>query len=93
MSKNNDGRQPPTVLVGLMAGAMLSAAFLAMMAAIIPQLLLVVLVAVGGAAFLALQYFAWARWLHPLVVKLEQQEKRTEADPINRNTTEQHEGP
>lgn len=73
MSKNNLGNQPPTVLFGLMTGAMLSAAFLAMMAAIIPQLLLLVLVAAGSIAFLTLQYFAWARWLYPLVVKFEEQ--------------------
>lgn len=87
MSKNNSGNQPPTVLFGLMTGAMLTAAFLAMMAAIIPQLMLLVLVAAGGIAFLALQYFAWARWLYPLVVKLEEQAKT----PMpTQNTTNQH---
>jgi hypothetical protein len=70
-----------------MTGAVLSAAFLAMMAAIIPQLMLVVLVAAGGIAFLALQYFAWARWLYPLVVKLDQQKKNV--DQTDSQTSEQ----
>ncbi|MEY2724776.1 MAG: hypothetical protein RLZZ458_643 [Planctomycetota bacterium] len=87
MTKNNSGNQPPTVLFGLMTGAVLSAAFLAMMAAIIPQLMLVVLVAAGGIAFLALQYFAWARWLYPLVVKLDQQKKNV--DQTDSQTSEQ----
>lgn len=66
-------RQPPTVAVGLMAVLMVSLGFLAMAAAVMPQFLLMVLVGLGMVLFFAVQYFAWARWLYPRLVRAEQE--------------------
>lgn len=66
-------RQPPTVAIGLMVVLMGSLGFLAMAAAVMPQFLLMVLVGLGMVLFFAVQYFAWARWLYPRLVRAEQE--------------------
>jgi len=75
-------QQPPTVLIGLMAIAACSLAFIGMAAVVMPQFLLMVLVGIGMVLFFAAQYFVWGRWLYPLVLRQEQQreQRQQEAD-------------
>jgi len=69
-------QQPPTVLIGLMAFAAFSLAFIGMAAVVMPQFLLMILVGSGMLLFFAVQYFVWGRWLYPLVVRQEQQREQ-----------------
>ena len=63
--------QPPTVAIALMIGFVLSAAFVALAAVVIPGVVLMVLAGFGLFLFFVLQYFLWARWLYPIVMKME----------------------
>ena len=63
--------QPPTVAIALMIGFVLSAAFVALTAAIIPGVLLMVVAGFGLFLFFVLQYFLWAKWLYPIVMRME----------------------
>ncbi len=63
--------QPPTVAIALMIGFVLSVAFVALTAVIIPGVLLMVVAGFGLFLFFVVQYFLWAKWLYPIVVKME----------------------
>jgi hypothetical protein len=63
--------QPPTVAIALFIGFILSAAFVALVAVVIPGVLLMVVAGMGMVVFFVLQYFLWARWLYPIVMKME----------------------
>jgi fatty acid desaturase len=63
--------QPPTVAIALFVGFVLAAAFTGLAAVVIPGVLLMVLAGFGMLIFFALQYFLWAKWLYPIVMKME----------------------
>ena len=63
--------QPPTVAIALFVAFVLSAAFTGLAAVVIPSVLLMVLAGFGMLIFFVLQYFLWARWLYPIVMKME----------------------
>ena len=63
--------QPPTVAIALFVAFVLSAAFTGLAAVVIPSVLLMVLASFGMLIFFVLQYFLWARWLYPIVMKME----------------------
>lgn len=62
-----------------MSALMMCLGFTAIAAAVMPQFLLMIFVGVGMIVFFALQYFAWARWLYPIVVRKERQREDAEA--------------
>lgn len=70
-SKQPPAAQPPTVAIALFIGFILSAAFVALVAVVIPGVLLMVVAGLGMVVFFVLQYFLWARWLYPIVMKME----------------------
>ncbi len=70
-SKQPPAAQPPTVAIALFIGFILSAAFVALVAVVIPGVLLMVVAGLGMVVFFVLQYFLWARWLYPIVIKME----------------------
>ena len=70
-SKQQPADQPPTVAIALFIGFILSAAFVALVAVVIPGVLLMVVAGLGMVVFFVLQYFLWARWLYPIVMKME----------------------
>ncbi len=70
-SKQPPADQPPTVAIALFIGFILSAAFVALVAVVIPGVLLMVVAGLGMVVFFVLQYFLWARWLYPIVMKME----------------------
>ena len=63
--------QPPTVAIALFVGFVLAAAFPGLAADVIPGVLLMVLAGFGMLVFFVLQYFLWAKWLYPIVLKME----------------------
>jgi len=63
--------QPPTVAIALFVGFVLAAAFTGLAAVVIPGVLLMVLAGLGMLVFFVLQYFLWAKWLYPIVLKME----------------------
>lgn len=63
--------QPPTVAIALFVGFVLTAAFTGLAAVVIPGVLLMVLAGFGLLLFFVLQYFMWAKWLYPIVMKME----------------------
>ena len=63
--------QPPTVAIALFVGFVLSAAFVALVAVVIPGVLLMVVAGFGMLLFFVLQYFLWAKWLYPVVMRME----------------------
>lgn len=69
---------PPTVALALFVGTALSAAFVGLVAVVIPGVLLMVFAGFGLLLFFVLQYFLWAKWLYPVVVRLE---RESTADP------------
>lgn len=73
--------QPPTVAIALMIGFVLSAAFVGLAAVIIPGVLLMVLAVFGLFFFFVLQYFLWAKWLYPIVMKMEAGSMNEQAQP------------
>ena len=62
---------PPTVAIGLFVGFVLSAGFIGLAAIVIPGVLLMVLAGFCMLMFLVLQYFLWAKWLYPVVMRME----------------------
>ena len=70
-SKQQPETQPPTVAIALFIGFILSAAFVALVAVVIPGVLLMVVAGLGMVVFFVLQYSLWARWLYPIVIKME----------------------
>ena len=63
--------QPPTVAIALFVGFVLIAALTGLVAVVIPGVLLMVLAGFGMLLFFVLQYFLWAKWLYPIVMKME----------------------
>lgn len=63
--------QPPTVAIALFVGFVLTAAFVGLTAVVIPGVLLMVAAGFGMLMFFVLQYFLWARWLYPIVRRME----------------------
>lgn len=70
-TKQPAAAQPPTVAIALFVGFVLSAAFVALVAVVIPGVLLMVVAGLGMVVFFVLQYFLWARWLYPIVMRME----------------------
>lgn len=64
--------QPPTVAIALMVACMLAISFIAIVAAVLPQVLFMVATGAGLVLFFVAQYFVWARWMYPIVVRMEQ---------------------
>lgn len=64
--------QPPTVAIALMVACMLAISFIAIVAAVLPQVLFMVATGAGLVLFFLAQYFVWARWMYPIVVRMEQ---------------------
>ena len=70
-SNQPSANQPPTVAIALFIGFILSAAFVALVAVVIPGVLLMVVAGMGLIVCFVLQYFLWGRWLYPIVMKME----------------------
>lgn len=69
-------KQPPTVAIALMVGFMMTMCFVAIVAAVLPQVLFMVMTGAGLVLFFVAQYFLWARWMYPIVVKMEEDATR-----------------
>ena len=63
--------QPPTVAIALMVAATLAFGFIGIVAVIIPGVLLMVLAGFFLLLLFVAQYFLWARWLFPIVQRIE----------------------
>lgn len=63
--------QPPTVAIAVFVGFVLTAAFVGLTAVVIPGVLLMVVAGFGMLLFFVLQYFLWAKWLYPIVMRIE----------------------
>ena len=63
--------QPPTVAIAVFVGFVLTAAFVGLTAVIIPGVLLMVVAGFGMVLLFVLQYFLWAKWLYPIVLRIE----------------------
>ena len=72
--------QPPTVEIALMVACMLAISFIAIVAAVLPQVLFMVATGAGLVLFFVAQYFVWARWMYPIVVRMEQNASRETSD-------------
>ena len=79
---------PPTVALALFVGTGLSAAFVSLAAVVIPGVLLMVLAGFGLLFFFVLQYFLWAKWLYPVVLRLERESTADAAGQIPGVTSE-----
>lgn len=71
--KKPEPTQPPTVAIALFAAFFLSAGFIAIAAIVLPGILLMLLAGFGFLLFFVAQYFLWARWLYPIVQRMEQE--------------------
>ncbi|MDA1230995.1 MAG: hypothetical protein O2856_09495 [Planctomycetota bacterium] len=83
--------QTMTVPIALFVGLVLSAAFIGLVAVVLPGVLLMAVAGGGMLVFFALQYFLWAKWLYPIVMKMEAQnqtESNTVADNVAATATE-----
>ncbi len=74
--------QPPTVAIALMVAMTLALGFIGMVAVVIPGVLLMVLGGFGLLVMFVAQYFLWARWLFPIVQRMER-EREAEAAQEN----------
>ena len=83
--------QPPTVAIALFAGFVISAAFVGLAAIVIPAVLLMVLAGFGMLFFFVLQYFLWAKWLYPIVMKMEADSPSVTAPVLERMQTSKSE--
>jgi fatty acid desaturase len=88
MTRKTPGNQPPTVTIALIVGLMMCLCFTAIAAAVMPQFLLMIIVGIGMILFFALQYFAWAWWLYPIVVRKEQQHEEAAAQRQKASSSE-----
>lgn len=61
-----------------MVGLLLAAAFIGMVAVIIPSILLMVVAGFGLMLLFVAQYFLWAKWMFPVVQRLEREKDETE---------------
>lgn len=72
MTRRPEPQKPPTVALALLIALLLAGSLIAMIAIVLPGVLLMVIS--GGLLLLMFvaQYFLWARWLYPIVVRMEQ---------------------
>ena len=70
--------QPPTVAIALMVAMTLTLGFIGIVAVVIPGVLLMVLAGFGLLMMFVAQYFLWARWLFPIVQRMEREKEAAE---------------
>ena len=77
--------QPPTVAIALMVAMTLAIGFIGIVAVVIPGVLLMVLGGFGLLMMFVVQYFLWARWLFPIVQRMEREKEHDGGgkDPFN----------
>ena len=77
--------QPPTVAIALMVAMTLAIGFIGIVAIVIPGVLLMVLGGFGLLMMFVVQYFLWARWLFPIVQRMERDKEHDAVgkDPFN----------
>lgn len=85
--------QTMTVPIALFVGLVLSAAFIGLVAVVLPGVLLMAVAGGGMLVFFVLQYFLWAKWLYPIVMKMETQpqaqtDRKTVGDDVAATVTE-----
>ena len=88
--KKPESSQPPTVAIALMTAFVLAAGFVALVAVIIPGVLLMVVAGFGLLLLFVAQYFLWARWMFPIVQRWEQEKSDAEALAANIPPTDRH---
>ena len=71
--------QPPTVAIALMVAMTLALGFIGIVAVVIPGVLLMVLAGFGLLIMFVAQYFLWARWLFPIVQRMEREREAAAA--------------
>ena len=71
--------QPPTVAIALMVAMTLALGFIGIVAVVIPGVLLMVLAGFGLLIMFVAQYFLWARWLFPIVQRMERESEAAAA--------------
>ena len=71
--------QPPTVAIALMVAMTLALGFIGIVAVVIPGVLLMVLAGFGLLIMFVAQYFLWARWLFPIVQRMERESEASAA--------------
>ncbi len=71
--------QPPTVAIALMVAMTLALGFIGMVAVVIPGVLLMVFGGFGLLMMFVAQYFLWARWLFPIVQRMEREREAAAA--------------
>lgn len=73
-----------------MTAFVLVAAFVALVAVIIPGVLLMVVAGAGLLLLFVAQYFLWARWMFPIVQRWEQEKSDAEALAVNAPPIDRH---
>jgi uncharacterized membrane protein YedE/YeeE len=81
--KKSESSQPPTVAIALMTAFVLTAGFVALVAVVIPGVLLMVVAGFGLLLLFVAQYFLWARWMFPIVQRWEQEKSDAETSAAN----------
>lgn len=81
--KKSESSQPPTVALALMTALVLAAGFIALVAVVIPGVLLMVVAGFGLLLLFVAQYFLWARWMFPIVQRWEQEKSDAETAAAN----------
>jgi uncharacterized membrane protein YedE/YeeE len=66
-----------------MTAFVLAAGFVALVAVVIPGVLLMVIAGFGLLLLFVAQYFLWARWMFPIVQRWEQEKSDAEAAAAN----------
>jgi hypothetical protein len=78
--------QPPTVAIALEVAGVLCTGFVALVAVVIPGALLMVVAGAGLMLMFAAQYFLWARWMFPIVQRMERDRELREAAAVAATT-------
>jgi len=78
--------QPPTVAIALAVAGVLCTGFVALVAVVIPGALLMVFSGAGLMLMFAAQYFLWARWMFPIVQRMERDRELREASAVAATT-------
>lgn len=86
MKPRPDAPKPPTVALALMVLVLMSAGLIGIVAVIIPGVLLMVIAGFGLVLTFTAQYFLWARWLYPIVVRMERERTETDGDNSGRSS-------
>ncbi len=73
-----------------MAAFVLVAGFVALVAVIIPGVLLMVVAGFGLLLLFVAQYFLWARWMFPIVQRWEQEKSDAESLTANAPPIDRH---